>query len=114
VNVSPRVDSVSQRLCGVFKRRIVDLEAQREQLHALAEARGIDLAPVGELPDDPRLRIAALATLLRIDPMAALRGNVPVRRLAAEARKEERALEQFERQERKLLRDLGAEIEEGA
>jgi hypothetical protein len=91
----------------------VDLGAQIEQLHALAEAQEIDLGSVAELPDDPRLRIAALATLLEIDPMAALRGDVPVRRLAADARKRARALEQYEREERKRLKDLGAEIGEG-
>jgi len=91
----------------------VDLEARNEQLHALAEAQGIDLGPIAQLPDDPRLRIAALATLLKIDPMAAIRGDVPVRRLAAEARKRERALEQYTGEERKRLKDLGAEIEEG-
>ena len=47
----------------------MDLEAQRDQLEALAEAQGVDLAPVNQLPDDPRLRILGLATLLGIDPM---------------------------------------------
>jgi hypothetical protein len=89
----------------------MDLEAQRDQLQALAEEQGVDLARVNELPDDPRLRIAGLATLLRIDPMAALRGTVPVKRLVTEARKQERARAKYERQELKRLRKLGIELE---
>jgi hypothetical protein len=89
----------------------MDLEAQRDQLQALAKAQGVDLAPVNELPDDARLRILGLATLLGIDPMAALRGNVPVKRLVTEARKQERTRAKYERQELKLLRELGIEID---
>ena len=91
--------------------RIVDLETRRNQLQALAEEQGVDLAPVTELPDEPRLQIAGLATLLGIDPMAALRGNVPIKRLVTEARKKERASAQYERQELKRLRELGIEIQ---
>jgi hypothetical protein len=89
----------------------MDLEARRDQLQALAEEQGADLARLNELPDDPRLRIAGLATLLRIDPMAALRGTVPVKRLVTEARKQERARAKYERQELKRLRKLGIELE---
>jgi hypothetical protein len=89
----------------------MDLEARRDELQALAEGAGVDLAPVNELPDDPRLRIAGLATLLRIDPMAALRGTVPVKRLVTEARKQDRARAKYERQELKRLRELGIELE---
>ena len=89
----------------------MDLEARRDQLEALARAQGIDLGPVDQLPDDPRLKVAGLATLLRIDPMAALRGTVPVKRLATEARKQERARAQYESQELKRLRELGIEFE---
>ena len=92
----------------------MDLEAQRDQLQALAEAQGIDLGPVNALPDDPRLRIAGLATLLGIDPMAALRGTVPVRRLATDARKRERAHAQYEREELRRVRELGIDLEGGA
>jgi hypothetical protein len=91
----------------------MDLEAQRDQLEALARAQGVDLGAVNRLPDDPRLKIAGLATLLGIDPMVALRGNVPVKRLATEARKQERARAQYESQELKRLRELGIEIEQG-
>jgi hypothetical protein len=90
---------------------IMDLDAQRDQLLSLARAEEIDVTPVHELPDDPRLRIAGLATLLRIDPMAALRGNVPAKRLVTEARKKERARAKYEREELKRLRELGIEIE---
>jgi hypothetical protein len=89
----------------------MDLEAQRDQLEALAKAQGIDLGPVDKLPDDPRLKIAGLSTLLGIDPMAALRGTLPVKRLATEARKQERARAHYERQELKRLRELGFEFE---
>jgi hypothetical protein len=89
----------------------MDLEAQRDQLEALAEAHGVDLAPVNQLPDDPRLRILGLATLLGIDPMAAQRGVVPVKRLVTEARKRERAQAKYEREELKRLRKLGIEID---
>jgi len=91
--------------------RIVDLDAQRDQLLSLAKAEEIDVTPVDELPDDPRLQIAGLATLLRIDPMAALRGNVPVKRLVTEARKRERARAKYAREELKRLHELGIEIE---
>ena len=89
----------------------MDLDAQRAQLLSLARAEKIDVTPVDELPDDPRLHIAGLATLLRIDPMAALRGNVPVKRLVTEARKQERARAKYEREELKRLRELGIDIE---
>ena len=89
----------------------MDLEAQRDQLEALAEAQGVDLAPVNQLPDDPRLRILGLATLLGIDPMAAQRGDVPVKRLVTEARKRERARAKYERDELKRLHKLGIEID---
>jgi hypothetical protein len=88
----------------------MDLEAQRDRLQAVAKAQKVDLAPVKELPDDPRLRILALATLLGIDPMAALRGDVPVKRLVSEARKRARAHAKYERQEQRRLRELGIEI----
>jgi hypothetical protein len=94
----------------VFK-GIMDLDAQRDQLLSLAKAEEIDVTPVDELPDDPRLQIAGFATLLRIDPMAALRGSVPVKRLVTEARKKERARAKYEREELKRLRDLGIDIE---
>jgi hypothetical protein len=90
---------------------IMELDAHRDQLLSLARAEEIDVTPVDELPDDPRLRIAGLATLLRIDPMAALRGNVPAKRLVTEARKKERARAKYEREELKRLRELGIEIE---
>lgn len=91
----------------------MDLEAQKDQLRALAEAQKIDLEPVDKLPEDPRVQIAGLATLLGIDPTAALRGDVPVKRLVTEARKQERASAQYEKQELKRLRELGLEIEQG-
>ena len=91
----------------------MDLEAQKDQLQALAKAQKIDLEPVDKLPDDPRLQIAGLATLLGINPMAALRGDVPVRKLVTEARKQERAREQYEKQELNRLRELGIEFEQG-
>jgi hypothetical protein len=87
----------------------MDLEARRDQLQSLAEAQKIDLAPVNELPDDPRLRIAAIATLLSIDPMEALRGTTPVKKLVSEARKRERAAERFEHEELKRLTQVGIE-----
>jgi hypothetical protein len=89
----------------------MDLEARRDQLQALAKEQGVDVAPVNQLPDDPRLRIAGLATLLRIDPMVALRGTVPVKRLVTEARRQERARAKYEREELKRLRELGIELE---
>jgi hypothetical protein len=89
----------------------MELEAQRDRLQALAKAQKVDLAPVNELPDDPRLQIFGLATVLRIDPMAALRGDVPVKRLVTEARKQERARAKYEREERKRLREFGIEID---
>jgi hypothetical protein len=89
----------------------MDLEAQRDQLEALAKAQKVDLAPVKKLPDDPRLRVLGLATLLGIDAMAALRGDVPVKRLLTEARKQERAQAKYDRQERKRLRESGIEID---
>jgi hypothetical protein len=89
----------------------MDLEAQRDQLQSLAKAQKIDLAPVNKLPDDPRLRIAAIATLLGIDPMAAMRGDLPVKRLVSEARKQEKAQAQYIRQELKRMRELGIEID---
>jgi hypothetical protein len=85
----------------------MDLEAQRDQLQSLAEAQKLDLAPVSELPDDPRLRIVAIATLLRIDPMEALRGTTPVKKLVSEGRKREREADRFEHEELKRLAEAG-------
>jgi hypothetical protein len=85
----------------------MDLEAQRDQLQTLAKAQRINLAPVNKLHDDPRLKIFAIATLLGIDPMAPLRGDVPIKRLVSQARKQERAQAQYIRQELTLLGELG-------
>jgi hypothetical protein len=89
----------------------MDLEAQRDQLQSLAKAQKIDLAPVNRLPDDPRLRIAAIATLLGIAPVAAMRGDLPVRLLVSGARKQEKAQAQYIRQELRRMREVGIEID---
>ena len=91
----------------------MDLMAREEQLQGLARDRGLDWeGPLSDLPNDPRLRIAALATLLRIDPMEVLRTEVPVKRLEGDARKRQRANDEFERKERKFLKGAGLEIGE--
>jgi hypothetical protein len=89
----------------------MDLETQRDRLRALAEAEKVDLKPVAKLPDDPRLQIAAFATLLGIDPMEAMH-NASVKKLVADARKQQRASERYLRQELKRLDDLGIPIDE--
>jgi hypothetical protein len=60
------------------------------------------------------MRIAALATLLRIDPMEALKSDRSVKALGAEARKRERASEKSERDLRKLLKSFDLDLEAGS
>jgi hypothetical protein len=91
----------------------MDFKAQMDDLHALAEAAGVDLRPVNELPDDPRMRIAALATLLRVDPILALRGEAPVDELVSGARERERMFEEYRGEEQERLGELGIEIQKG-
>jgi hypothetical protein len=43
--------------------------------------------------------------------MAAMRGDLPVKRLVTEARKQEKAQAQYIRQELKRMRELGIEID---
>jgi hypothetical protein len=90
----------------------MDLKVREEELRALASENAIDWKERLEtLPDDPRLRIAALATLLRIDPMEALRGDTPTKKLVAESRERTQASEKFDRQEREFLKSLGLDKE---
>jgi hypothetical protein len=56
----------------------MDPEAQKDQLQTLARAQRINFAPVNKLPDDTSLKVSALATLLEVDPMAGMRGDVPI------------------------------------
>jgi hypothetical protein len=89
----------------------VDLSQREKQFRALAKERRV---PSPKLPDDPRMRIAALATLLRIDPMEALKSDRSVKALGAEARKRERASEKSERDLRKLLKSFDLDLEAGS
>ena len=88
----------------------MDLEAQRDQLQALAKAQKIDLKAYASLPADPRMQTLALATLLGIDPMEALRGTTPVKKLVSEARKQQRADDKFEKDQLEQLRAIGIKI----
>jgi hypothetical protein len=88
----------------------MDLEAQRDQLRALAKAQKIDLKPYASLPADPRMQTLALATLLGIDPMEALRGTTPVKKLVSEARKQQRVDDTFEKEELEQLHELGIKV----
>jgi hypothetical protein len=56
------------------------LRARQAELEELARGRGIDWeGPLREFPNDPRLRLAGLATLLGFDAhKAAFRPEVPV------------------------------------
>jgi hypothetical protein len=89
----------------------MNLAAREKELRALAKERGVDWKErAKDLPDDPRLRIAALAMLLRIDPMEALRADGPAKTLEAEARKKQRAGEEYQRDQLKFLRDHGLDV----
>jgi hypothetical protein len=93
----------------------MDLKTREEQLRALAEQGGIDWkGRLKELPDDQRLRVAALATLLGIDPIEAWKSDRPTRTLGAEARKRRAASEKYAHEERELRKSLDVELgEEG-
>lgn len=89
----------------------MDLSQREKQFRALAKERGV---PNPKLPDDPRLRIAALATLVRIDPMEALKSDHSVKALGAEARKRERASEKSEQDLRKVLKSFDLDLGGGS
>jgi hypothetical protein len=93
----------------------MDLKTREEQLRALAEQARVEWErQLKELPNDPRVRVAGLATLLGIDAIEALNSDRPTRTLGAEARKRKAASEKYAREQRELLRsldvDLGEEI----
>ena len=91
----------------------MDLEAREAELRAVAGARGVDWeGRLSGFPDDRRLRIAALATLLEIDPIEALKADTPAERLDADARESQRERAEYERKERKYLRGLGLDVRE--
>jgi hypothetical protein len=92
----------------------MDLQARQEELQTLASDRGVDWqGRLGGLPDDKRLRIAALATLLNIDPMQALRDEGSIKKLASEARERQRTIETHDKKERKFLHGLGIDVNDG-
>ena len=82
----------------------MDLRARLGQLEELAHGRGIAWeGRLHQLPDDPRVRLAGLATLLGLDAhQAAFRPEVPVAALQTGA-EDERAREEFVQ----LLREHG-------
>lgn len=91
----------------------MDLAARESELRALAIKRSVDWEErLSSLPDDPRLRIAALATLLRINPIEALRADRPTKTLDTEARRRQRARQDYDRQERNFLQGLGLELKD--
>jgi hypothetical protein len=88
----------------------MDLGTREKQLRALAEQGGIDWkGRLKGIPDDPRVRVAALATLLGIDPMEAWKSDRPTKTLGAEARKRYAASEKYAKEERELLKSLDVE-----
>ena len=92
----------------------MDLQARQEELQKLASDQGVDWkGPLDSLPDDKRLRIAALATLLNMDPMQALRDEGSIKKLASEARERQRSIETHDKRERKFLRSLGMDVNDG-
>jgi hypothetical protein len=91
----------------------MDLKTREEQLRALAEQSGIDWkGRLKDVPDDPRVRVAALATLLGVDPIEASRSDRPTKTLGAEARKRKAASEKYAEEERKLLESLDVDLGE--
>jgi hypothetical protein len=82
----------------------MDLSTREEQLRTLAEKGGVDWErPMKGLPNDPRLRVAALATLLGIDAIEAWKSDRPISTLADEARKRKAATEKYAREAREHL-----------
>jgi len=82
----------------------MDLSTREKQLRTLAEKRGVDWKRLMKgLPDDPRLRVAALATLLGIDAIEAWKSDRPISTLADEARKRKAATEKYAREAREHL-----------
>jgi hypothetical protein len=92
---------------------VMDLETREEQLRTLAERAGIDWkGRMKGLPDDPHVRVAALATLLGIEPIEAWRTDSPTKTLASEARKRKAASEKYAKEERELLKSFDVELGE--
>ena len=77
----------------------MDLRDRQAELERLVESRGLEWkGRLRDLPDDPRVRVAALATLLGLDAhAAAFRLEVPSDTLAAAGRSDERAIQQYQR-----------------
>ena len=73
----------------------MDPSIRQRELEELARARGVELDRLADLPDDPRLRLAALATLLGLDArLAAFQPEVSVPALEAMAQVDEAGLEE--------------------
>lgn len=91
----------------------MDLKTREEQLRALAEQGGIDWkGRLKDVPDDPRVRVAALATLVGVDPIEAWRSDRPTKTLGADARKRKAASEKYAEEEGKLLESLDVDLGE--
>jgi hypothetical protein len=77
----------------------MDLRDRQAELERLAKERGIQWqGRLRDLPDDPRVRLAALATLLGLNAhTAAFRSEVPIDTLTAEGGRDDRTIEQYER-----------------
>ena len=67
------------------------------ELEARAEEQGLDWkSRLSDLPDDKRLRAAALASLLKIDALRAIRDDTPLHVLDDEAGQIRAAIERGE------------------
>jgi hypothetical protein len=73
------------------------LEDRRAQLEDRLRTMDIAEDVTSNLPDEPRARILAIATVLRIDALKALRENVDLEQLEQEREERRQTLEQAQR-----------------
>ena len=77
----------------------MDLRDRQAELERLVESRRLEWrGRLRDLPDDPRVRVAALATLLGLDAhAAAFKLDVSSDTLVRTGRRDERAIQQYQR-----------------
>ena len=73
------------------------LEDRRAQLEDRLRTMDIAEDVTSRLPDEPRARILAIATVLRIDALKALQENVDLEQLEQEREERRQTLEQAQR-----------------
>jgi hypothetical protein len=91
--------AVCCRSANVGKGAAMDLRDRQAELERLVESRRLEWrGRLRDLPDDPRVRVAALATLLGLDAhAAAFKLDVSSDTLVRTGRRDERAIQQYQR-----------------